>query len=222
MNRSQHISESLPFAIFLTLSGGFMDAYSYICRGNVFANAQTGNILLMGVNLSMGNFSLAIRYLFPIIAFTLGIAIAEIIRHKFENNERFHWRQCVILSEILILFTVAFIPQSLNLMANSLTSLVCGVQVQSFRRLNGGVYATTMCIGNLRTATHYFCDYCYSKEKSDIKNALLYFIVIVIFALGAVIGNFFVGIYREKAIIISSLILLIGLIYMNFSMKNKS
>ena len=104
-------------------------------------------------------------------------------------------------------------------MANSLTSLVCGVQVQSFRRLNGGVYATTMCIGNLRTATHYFCDYCYSKEKSDIKNAFLYFIVIVIFALGAVIGNFFVGIYREKAIIISSLILLIGLIYLNLSAK---
>lgn len=196
-----------------------MDAYSYICRGNVFANAQTGNILLFGVNLSTGNFSLAIRYLFPVIAFTLGIAIAEIIRHKFENNERFHWRQFVILSEVLILFIVAFIPQSINLLANSLTSLVCGVQVQSFRRLNGGVYATTMCIGNLRTATHYFCDYCYSKEKSDIKNAFLYFIVIVIFALGAVIGNFFVVIYREKAIIISSLILLIGLIYLNLSAK---
>ena len=83
-----------------------MDAYSYICRGNVFANAQTGNILLFGVNLSTGNFSLAIRYLFPVIAFTLGIAIAEIIRHKFENNERFHWRQFVILSEVLILFIV--------------------------------------------------------------------------------------------------------------------
>ena len=196
-----------------------MDAYSYVCRGNVFANAQTGNILLMGVNLSTGNFSLAIRYLFPIIAFTLGIAIAEIIRHKFENNEMFHWRQCVILSEVLILFTVAFIPQSLNLMANSLISFVSGAQAQGFRRLNGGAYATTMCTGNLRTATHYFCDCCYSKEKSDIKNAFLYFIVIVIFALGAVIGNFFVGIYREKAIIISSLILLIDLIYMNFSKK---
>lgn len=54
MKASKQISESLPIMILLTLSGGFMDAYSYLCRGEVFANAQTGNILLFGVNLSMG------------------------------------------------------------------------------------------------------------------------------------------------------------------------
>lgn len=37
-------------------TGGMMDAYSYIMRGHVFANAQTGNMLLFGVNLSEGNF----------------------------------------------------------------------------------------------------------------------------------------------------------------------
>ena len=49
MKASKQISESLPIMILLTLSGGFMDAYSYLCRGEVFANAQTGNILLFGV-----------------------------------------------------------------------------------------------------------------------------------------------------------------------------
>ena len=39
-------SETIELGIFLALAGGFMDAYSYICRGGVFANAQTGNILL--------------------------------------------------------------------------------------------------------------------------------------------------------------------------------
>ena len=52
MKASKQISESLPIMILLTLSGGFMDAYSYLCRGEVFANAQTGNILLFGVNLA--------------------------------------------------------------------------------------------------------------------------------------------------------------------------
>ena len=54
MKASKQISESLPIMILLTLSGGFMDAYSYLCRGEVFANAQTGNILLFGVNCGGG------------------------------------------------------------------------------------------------------------------------------------------------------------------------
>ena len=46
MNKKVQISESIELGILLALSGGFMDAYSYIGRGGVFANAQTGNMLL--------------------------------------------------------------------------------------------------------------------------------------------------------------------------------
>ena len=60
------ISESRRLAVLLALSGGLMDAYTYIFRGQVFANAQTGNILLFGVNLSEGNFGEALRYFFPV------------------------------------------------------------------------------------------------------------------------------------------------------------
>ena len=48
MNKKVQISESIELGILLALSGGFMDAYSYIGRGEVFANAQTGNMLLLG------------------------------------------------------------------------------------------------------------------------------------------------------------------------------
>ena len=37
-------SESLTAAALLALAGGLLDAYTYLCRGGVFANAQTGNI----------------------------------------------------------------------------------------------------------------------------------------------------------------------------------
>ena len=47
MNKKVQISESIELGILLALSGGFMDAYSYIGRGEVFANAQTGNMLLL-------------------------------------------------------------------------------------------------------------------------------------------------------------------------------
>ena len=37
MNKKVQISESIELGILLALSGGFMDAYSYIGRGEVFA-----------------------------------------------------------------------------------------------------------------------------------------------------------------------------------------
>lgn len=63
MKQTKQMSESIRLGMLLAISGGFMDAYSYIERGHVFANAQTGNILLFGVNLSEGNFKMAISLL---------------------------------------------------------------------------------------------------------------------------------------------------------------
>ena len=71
---SKQMSETIELGIVLALSGGFMDAYSYMCRDHVFANAQTGNILLFGVNLSQGNWGTALHYLGPILAFIVGLA----------------------------------------------------------------------------------------------------------------------------------------------------
>lgn len=220
MKKSQQVSESLPLVILLTLSGGFMDAYSYVGRGHVFANAQTGNILLFGVNLATGNFPAALRYLFPVLSFALGIAVAEIIRNHFYNQKHFHWRQIVLLAEAIILLVVAWIPQNLNLLANSLTSLVCGAQVESFRKINGSGIATTMCIGNLRVAIQAICNYGFTKNKTEKENGLLYLGVIGIFVIGAIIGNFGVNLWREKAIIASVLLLLIGFVLMFINQEN--
>ena len=45
MKQNRQMSSSLSVGFLLALAGGFMDAYSYMARGKVFANAQTGNIL---------------------------------------------------------------------------------------------------------------------------------------------------------------------------------
>ena len=40
-------SESFRLSAVLAFSGGFQDAYTYNMRDHVFANAQTGNVVLM-------------------------------------------------------------------------------------------------------------------------------------------------------------------------------
>lgn len=88
-----------------------MDAYSYLFRGEVFANAQTGNILLCSVALSQGEWGVAVQYAFPVLAFGLGILMTFLIRQRFRNRtNRIHWRQLGVLAEILLLTLVAFLP----------------------------------------------------------------------------------------------------------------
>ena len=121
---------SMVLVYILAMSGGFMDAYSYMCRGEVFANAQTGNILLMAVNLAKGNFVVALRYFAPVMAFIAGVVLAQTVHHIFKGRA-LHRRQIVILFEAAALFAAAFIPYELNILCNCIISLACGAQVEA-------------------------------------------------------------------------------------------
>ena len=63
---TRQMSEAFRNCIFLALSGGFQDAYTYFTRDGVFANAQTGNVVLMSTNFMTGKWGEGLKYLFPI------------------------------------------------------------------------------------------------------------------------------------------------------------
>ena len=211
MRDAIQVSESMTLGFILALSGGFMDAYSYIGRGHVFANAQTGNLILLGIHLSEGNFSQALIYLCPPLAFGAGIALAEALRRV---DPKLHWRQIAVLVEAVILAYVASLAQSQNLLANSLTSFACGVQVQSFRKIHGNGAATTMCIGNLRSATHHMVSYVATKDEDEMRSSLLYYSIILFFVSGAVLGYKIVIRFHERAILVSCVLLVISFVLM--------
>lgn len=183
------MSESMLTAAFIILSGGLQDAYTYLCRGKVFANAQTGNIVLFSAYLFDGDWTHSRRYLVPVLSFMLGIFAAECIHRHFKHMERVHWRQLILLAEIVLLFLVGFLPQEGNTAANALVSFVCAMQVQTFRKVRGHAYASTMCIGNMRSGTEALCAYFHTRDKEILHKALTYFGVVLLFALGAGIGS---------------------------------
>lgn len=197
------MSEAMSTGIFLTLSGGFQDAYTYYTRGKVFANAQTGNIILLGHNAMNGDFTDAFRYLVPVLAFAGGIYISEVIRGVYREYGKLHWRQIVVVLEILLLFVVGFLPQSMNMAANILVSFVCAMQVEAFRKMKGSAFASTMCIGNLRSATEMLYRYRHTKEKGCLEKCLRYYGVILVFGIGAALGSFMTSLFEERTIWIS-------------------
>lgn len=208
------MSEAVSTGIFLTLSGGFQDAYTYYCRGNVFANAQTGNIVLMGSHLAAGEWSLAVRYLGPVAAFAGGVYVAEHIKRLHKQNERIHWRQIIVAIEMVLLFLVGFMPQSMNMAANIMVSFVCALQVNAFRKIKGSPYATTMCIGNLRSATEHLYHYRHTKKTEHRDKFLRYYGVIAVFAAGAVLGSVLTARLAEKTIWVSCGLLMASFLIM--------
>ena len=116
-------SESFRLSAILSFSGGLQDAYTYNVRGNVFANAQTGNVVLMSQNFLMGNWNSGISYMLPLISFAAGVFLTEQIEHRYKNSKGVHWRQLILLIEIVVLGIVGLMPTDFNIAANIVSEI---------------------------------------------------------------------------------------------------
>lgn len=204
------MSEAFQLGAVLAVIGGFLDAYSYLLRGGVFANAQTGNIVLLGISLQKGKWQGAVHYAIPILAFAAGVIVVEIIKKYFKQYPKIHWRQIIVMMEAVLICLVALIPSGdLDMMANVIISFVCAMQVETFRKIHGNAYATTMCTGNLRSGMEILFKYSQTKDRELRNKSLKYFGIILFFIIGAALGTAAGRILSHNAILICSALLLV-------------
>lgn len=208
------MSDSFRAAIFIILSGGFQDAYTYTCRGEVFANAQTGNIVLLSTALFQQQWATLVKYFIPVFSFIIGTAVAELIHMRYKSFEKIHWRQIILFFEIILLFAVGFLPPAMEPLANALVSFVCAMQVQTFHKVRGHAYASTMCIGNLRAGTEALCSYFRLRNKEILRKAVTYFGVIFVFGIGAGLGSILTIAFGTRAIWFCSSLLAVSFVMM--------
>jgi uncharacterized membrane protein YoaK (UPF0700 family) len=208
--RGAKMSDTFLVACILCFAGGFLDIYTYICRGGVFVFAQTVNVIQLGIRILQGDFGGIALYLMPITAFILGVLCTEMLRKKLKPCGRIHWRQIILIIETLIVLSVSFIPAGgADTAVNVLISFVCALQFQSFRTANGKSVATNMITGDLRSAVENAYKYTATKEKEYIRTALCYFIIVLLFLAGVMLGYVFTLRYMEKSTIIVSACLFI-------------
>ena len=184
-------SQKMSVGILLTIIGGFLDAYTYFARGGVFANAQTGNIVKLGINLAQGDFHKVVRFLIPIICFMIGTLITIIMEEPLKKRH-FH-KRFILLVELVVYILVAFIPNSEtgNIIANSLVSLIMAMQMQAFKSFEGLIYTTTVATGNLRKGIENMVYGFIQHDKDKIHSSYQFFQIVVLFIFGAVLGTWF-------------------------------
>ncbi len=210
--KQEQIASSYPIVVLLTMSGGFQDAYTYFVRGHVFANAQTGNIVLMASQIAQGHWRVALQYLVPLCFFLAGVFVVEQLQAYFHKKRKAHFRNVVLLFEAVLLGVSTLVPSEYNILANGMISFVCSMQVQAFRYVNDNAFASTMCIGNMRSGMECLSKYLRLKEDSYKQKALDYLRVILLFFSGACLGYLCSNWFGVYAIYVSCCLLMMAYI----------
>ena len=197
MERNQALSTTptpphatLAVAALLTVSGGFLDAFTYVGHGHVFANAMTGNVVLLGVFGAAGNWSQALRHIPPIIAFLLGVFSAHLIGRASPRLLLRHPGLACLLLEILFLCGAAWLPPSFpDLWLVLGLSFVAALQNSSFTTVEAWSYNSVMTTGNLRRfADGLFLAFQPGQRGEGLRQARAFGIVCAHFLLGAIAG----------------------------------
>ena len=180
----------LTIACLFAVAGGYMDAYSYLAHGHVFANAQTGNFVLFSVDASQGHWSQATRHLRPILAFSLGVAVVSWLNVHAETKI---WRALLLCQafELAILAALAAVGSRLpDASVVPLISFVAALQNTSFNRVGAWSFNTAMTTGNLRDATSGLVLWSAGHETTaNRRKAIILSLICFSFALGALCGG---------------------------------
>lgn len=139
------VEETYGVAMLLAACGGFLDAFTYLGHGHVFANAMTGNVVLLGVFAAAGNWAQSLAHLYPILAFLSGVAAAEAFRLPRFLKWMPHAPLASLTLEILFLAIAGAFPRdSAGTLLVLGISFVAALQSSSFRRAGKWTYNSTL------------------------------------------------------------------------------
>jgi uncharacterized membrane protein YoaK (UPF0700 family) len=180
----------MQLGLLLAIVGGFLDAYTYVSRHGVFANAQTGNVVLLAIAASHRHWAQGLRHLPAIVAFVVGVATAETLgRPRLARVVRRPERAAIGV-EIIALAIVGSLPLSVpDEVVTVVVSFVASLQVSMFRILERWSYNTAMTTGNLRSAAQAAFVAIADHNHESAEQAEKLFSIVGAFLLGAVFGG---------------------------------
>jgi uncharacterized membrane protein YoaK (UPF0700 family) len=206
-------AEGLATGMALAGVGGFLDGYTFIGYGGVFANAQTGNIVLLGVEGQAGHWRDALLHVPPIVAFVLGVALAEMLARPGVRRIVRRPTRWVLIAEIVVLAAVAARPGWISSrIVPGAIAFVSAVQVSTFRSLDGVEYSSTLTTSNLRGLTLNVFAWRSDRDPVARHRAALLACIIAAFAVGAGVGGLCTRLIHQQAAWIAAAALTIVLV----------
>jgi uncharacterized membrane protein YoaK (UPF0700 family) len=198
--------------VLFTMTGGFMDAFAFIAHGQVFANAQTANVVLFSIYAIEGKGLEAVRHIPPIVACVLGVSAAKLLgtrsqKHTFSVNLTC---QCIELCVFLLL--VLFSSKLPEPCIVPIISFVAAMQMTSFDTFGPWSFNSATTTGNIKSATVGIVLWLRGEESSKNRGAAIVSVLACIaFLLGAFFGGFYTRRYPAHPLLPCVCLVLVGI-----------
>jgi uncharacterized membrane protein YoaK (UPF0700 family) len=198
-------------AILLTLSGGFLDALTFVGHDRIFANSMTGNIVLTAVNFAAGENREALRHLVPLTGFVAGVLGAHLLRLALPRSESMRAIISLIF-ESAFLFAGAMTHVSQRWLIPGI-SFFAALQTTVFTHWGTQPYSSVMTTGNLLRALQGFFQSTMPRlDRRGIRDAALLAATCLCFACGALAGALETHRLHDRALVIPSMLVFSALV----------
>lgn len=207
--------EKVPVRLGLTVicAGGIMDAYSYLLHGHVFATGQTGNIVLLCMNLAEGSWAGVGHYLVSILSFVMGIMLSRHVLVRVHGRSTHRTQRWVAVFEAAAFAAIALLPARLpDLVVNSAISFCAAVSYENFRQFGTrSAYASVFCTGNLRSFGETLYDGLFEGNRHELHRSLRYAALVLSFCVGVVACKLIIDLTGQLACLAVSALFLLSL-----------
>ncbi|WP_167101139.1 YoaK family protein [Mycobacterium sp. DL592] len=184
-------STTLRFALLLTVANSFLDAHTYIARGHVFANVQTGNVIFFAIDASERHGTAALAHVWPIVAFVAGVALSAYLKSGRVERHLKHPLRWTMLVQVIVLAVIGFVPASVpNIYITVPISFVAGIQIGLFRSIGDLTYIPLATTGNIMRFVEFGYAGLVDRDAEARAACRTYALLIVFFAAGAVVGAY--------------------------------
>lgn len=190
---------SKRLALFLTFCAGYVDAYTFIERGNTLVAGQTGNVVFLSVGIVQHNVADAEVKILTLLSFMLGVFLLTIYKEKLKIVKK------PILSLVplgVLSLIIGFVPLTVdNHFIVPPLAFCMGLVTTAFGEVSGIAYNNAFMTGNIKRTMLAFGDYVRTKHTPFLREGLIFVSLLSSFVLGVVFSAYLSIFYEEKTIL---------------------
>jgi uncharacterized membrane protein YoaK (UPF0700 family) len=208
------VKSALRFAALLSAGGGFLDSFAWVAHGHVFANAQTGNVILFGVFAAQDDWRQALRHVPPMLAFFPGIFMAQWLRRRSFAGGPLRATAVSLGIEMAILTVVGLQSSAFpDMVVVFAIAFAAAMQNSGFKRAGKWSYTSVVTTGNLRSLGEAFYAVMFSPRKPEASDqARAMATICASFVCGAIAGGTLTVSFGKFAIVFPIFLLFLALL----------
>ncbi len=210
-------ANSLATAMALSACAGFLDGFTFVGHGHVFASAMTGNMVLLGVHIA--NDRDVWTFVLPLIAYISGVIVAHaMLRETPRRLFRYQPHVFTLCVEIVVLVALALLPHNLNddLLVPIIT-ISTAMQNTTFRNLGTRTYNSIIMTGNLQAFSNALAAGVSPFTPAKLREARDLAAIITSFISGAALGAALTGPLGLRALLVPAGVLATGAVILMLS-----